>query len=180
MRKCLVGVIALLALTLTSFGSAGVSGGSKITTFAGTGELGFSGDGGPATSAQLSFPYGVAVDNRGNVYIAGANSVRKVTPAGTITTIAGEYATPGFSGDVGPATSARLRGPLEIAVDGKGNVYIADTNNNRVRKVSTSGTITTIAGTGKAGFSGDGGPATSARLDFPYEGGVAVDGGGNV
>ena len=152
-----------------------------ITRFAGTGRggLGLSGDGGPATSAQLRYVEGVAVDGQGNVYIAdrGSARVRKVSRGGTITTIAGtgDY---GFSGDGGPATSARLDSPHGVAVDGKGNLYIADLGNQRVRKVSRGGTITTIAGTGNYGFSGDGGPATSARLYNPY--GVAVDGRGNV
>ena len=156
-----------------------VSRSGTITTFAGTGKPGFSGDGGPATSAQLRTPDGVAVDGKGNVYIADSEDqrVRKVSPGGTITTIAGtgEW---GFSGDGGPATSARLYNPYGVAVDRKGNVYIADNGNNRVRRVSPGGTITTFAGTGKEGFSGDGGPATSARLYLPA--GVAVDRKGNV
>ena len=156
-----------------------VSRSGTITTFAGTGKPGFSVDGGPATSAQLRTPDGVAVDGKGNVYIADSEDqrVRKVSPGGTITTIAGtgEW---GFSGDGGPATSARLYNPYGVAVDRKGNVYIADSEDQRVRKVSRSGTITTFAGTGKPGFSGDGGPATSAKLSWPH--GVAVDGKGNV
>jgi sugar lactone lactonase YvrE len=156
-----------------------VSPGGTITTFAGTGQAGFSGDGGPATSARLYAPEGVAVDGQGNVYIADRFNfrVRKVSPGGTITTFAGG-GRPGFFGDGGPATSATLRNPSGVAVDGKGNVYIADRDNMRVRKVSSGGTITTIAGTGVQGFSGDGGPATSAQLRFPD--GVAIDGQGNV
>jgi len=159
-----------------------VTPGGTITTLAGMSyNDGFSGDGGPATSAMLSHPIGVAVDVQGNVYIADSSNhrVRKVSPAGTITTLAGSgTGAPGFSGDGGPATSAMLYQPAGVAVDGKGNVYIADTNNNRVRKVSADGTITTIAGTGKAGFSGDGGPATSAMLKVPHS--AAVDRYGNV
>ena len=147
-----------------------------ITTFAGTGIAGFSGDGGPATAAQLSGPAGVAVDGKGNVYISDGSRVRKVSPGGTITTIAGTGKA-GFSGDGGPATSAQIS-PLGIAVDGKGSVYIADQNNLRIRKVSPGGTISTIAGTGRAGSSGDGGPATSARLSYPAW--VAVDAKGSV
>jgi sugar lactone lactonase YvrE len=169
-----------------SDGAAGnvrkVSPGGTITRFAGGGSaLGPSwGDGGPATGATLVAPTGLAVDGQGNVYIAEHNSyarVRKVSPGGTITTVAGTTA--GFSGDGGPAIRAQLSDPEGLAVDGKGNLYIADGGNNRVRKVSASGTITTIAGsTGKGGFSGDGGPATKAKLYFPR--GVAVDGQGNV
>jgi hypothetical protein len=156
-----------------------VSPGGTISTFAGTGEVGFSGDGGPATSAKLYAPSGVAIDGQGNVYIAdtGNNRVRKVSPGGTITTFAGG-GKPGVLGDGGPATSATLRKPLGAALDGQGNVYIADYENMRVRKVSPGGTITTIAGTGVQGFSGDGGPAISAQLRFPY--GVAVDGQRNI
>jgi NHL repeat len=156
-----------------------VSAAGTISTFAGTGQPGFSGDGGPATSARLYAPKGVAVDGQGNVYIADSNNfrVRKVSPGGAITTFAGG-GKPGFLGDGGPATLATLRNPFGVAVDGQGNVYIADTDNMRVRKVSSGGTITTIAGTGVQGSSGDGGPATSALLRFPY--GLAVDGQGNV
>ena len=109
---------------------------------------------------------------QGNVYIADYRNhrLRKVSPGGTITTIAGTGKT-GFSGDGGPATSARLHEPEGVAVDGKGNVYIADNGNDRVRKVSPGGTITAFAGTGKLGFSGDGGPATSALLNQPMGGG---------
>ncbi len=156
-----------------------VSPGGTITTFAGTGIQGFSGDGGPATSAQLYQPHGVAVDAQGNVYIAEyrGNRVRKVSPGGTITTLAGTGKA-GFSGDGGPATSARLYAPAGVAVDGNRNVYIADQQNGRVRKVSPGGTITTFAGTGVNGFSGEGGPATSAQLANAF--GVAVDKEGNV
>ena len=150
-----------------------------ITTIAGTGELGFSGDGGPAVEAELHGPAGVAVDSAGNLYIAdtGNQRIRKVDSTGTITTIAGtgEF---GFSGDGGPAVEAELRNPYGVAVDSAGNVYIADPRNRRIRKIDSTGTITTIAGTGEFGFSGDGGPAAAARLDFPY--GVAVDSAGNV
>ena len=150
-----------------------------ITTFAGTGTAGFSGDDGSATAAQLSSPRGVAVDGSGNLYIADNSNhrIRKVDTAGMITTVAGT-GTAGFSGDGGSATAAQLNSPISVAVDGSGNVFITDSNNHRVRKVDTAGTITTFAGTGVEGFSGDGGPATAARLDGPR--GVAVDGSGNV
>lgn len=156
-----------------------VSATGTISTFAGTGEAGYSGDGGPATSAKLYAPEGVAVDGQGNVYIADRNNfrVRKVTPGGTISTFAGTGKCC-FSGDGGPATSAQLRSPDGVAVDTRGNVYIVDRDNFRVRKVNPEGTISTIAGTGVRGSSGDGGPATSAQL-YPSAG-VAVDGQGNV
>ena len=117
------------------------------------------------------------MDSAGNLYIAdtGNNRIRKVSN-GVITTVAGN-GTAGFSGDNGPATSAQLYDPAGVAVDSAGNLYIADTGNNRIRKVS-NGVITTVAGNGTAGFSGDGGPATSAQLNDPQ--GVAVDSAGNL
>ena len=150
-----------------------------ITTIAGTGELGFGGDGGPASEGRLALPTGVAVDGAGNLYIAdsGNHRIRKVDSSGTISTIAGTGEL-GFGGDGGPATDARLAAPTDVAVDGAGNLYIADSDNQRIRKVDSSGTITTIAGTGELGFGGDGGPATDARLAFPTD--VAVDGAGNL
>ena len=158
-----------------------VSPGGTISTFAGTGGAGFSGDSGLATSARVGTPYGVAVDGNGNVYISDRynNRVRKVSPGGMITTFAGTgaYGTGSF-GDGGPATSAQLRNPYGLAVDGKGNVYIADHDHSKVRKVDAGGTITTFAGTGVRGFSGDGGRATAAQLISPR--GLAVDGRGNV
>jgi uncharacterized protein (TIGR03437 family) len=148
-----------------------------ITTVAGIGGYGFGGDNGPATSAQLYWPLGVAVDSAGNVDIADTNNrrIRKVSN-GVITTVAGN-GTPGFSGYNGPATGAQLKYPVGVAVDSAGNLYIADTYNNLVRKVS-NGVITTVAGIGTQGFSGDNGPATSAELDNPW--GVAVDSAGNL
>ena len=150
-----------------------------ITTVAGTGSYGFSGDGGPAVNAQLEGPRGVAADRSGNIYIADTynHRVRKVDAAGTITTVAGTGSR-GYSGDGGPAVNARLRYPCGVAVDGSGNLYIVDTDNHRVRKVDAAGTITTVAGSESSGFSGDGGPAVSARLQYPR--GVAVDGVGSL
>ncbi len=148
-----------------------------ITTIGGTGELGFSGDGGPASQAHLYDPLGVAVDGAGNLYIADSTNsrIRKINATtGTIATIAGRT----FSGDGGPASQAQLYHPLGVAVDGAGNLYIADFLNNRIRKVDSIGTITTIAGTGESGFSGDAGPATLAQLYHPL--GVAVDGADNL
>jgi hypothetical protein len=156
-----------------------VTSGGVISTVAGNGTLGFSGDGGPATSAQLTSPYDLAVDTAGNLFIADErnNRVRKVTPGGVISTVAGN-GTGGFSGDGGPATSAELNIPYGVAVDTGGNLFIADTFNNRIRKVTPGGVINTVAGNGTQGFSGDGGPATSAQLHLPT--GVAVDTAGNL
>ena len=150
-----------------------------ITTVAGDGFGGFSGDGGPATSASLREPFGVALDGAGNLFIADRRNhrIRKVDTSGIITTVAG-IGSFGFSGDGGPATSASLANPAGVALDAAGNLFIADGSNNRVRKVDTSGIITTVAGNGSSGFSGDGGPATSANLGTPF--GVALDGSGNL
>jgi predicted esterase/sugar lactone lactonase YvrE len=136
--------------------------------------LGFGGDGGPATQAELSFPYGLAVDAAGALYIADTENhrVRKVAADGTITTVAGT-GMPGFSGDGGPAIAAELNAPWGLALDTAGNLYIADSGNHRVRRLAPDGSITTVAGSGTAGFSGDGGPATAAQLHLPV--GLAVD-----
>src|SRR5215208_642725 len=147
-----------------------------ITTFAGTGEDRHSGDGGPATSAQLRDPGGLAFDAAGNLYVADYTSVRKIDPSGTITTVAGSGQL-GFSGDGGPATEAKLTA-YDVALDHKGNIYICDLENQRIRKVDRDGIIHTVAGSGKKGYSGDGGPATKAALKDPW--GVAVDREGNV
>jgi len=160
-----------------------VSASGIITTVAGNGTQGFSGDGGPATAASLYYPSGVAVDASGNLFIAdsGNSRIRKVSASGIITTVAGSGPSgfsSGFSGDGGPATSASLGEPYHVAVDSAGNLFIADTGNSRIRKVSASGIITTVAGSGTDGFSGDGGPAASASLSEPC--GVAVDASGNL
>ncbi|XGV87867.1 MAG: DUF4347 domain-containing protein [Limnothrix sp. BL-A-16] len=149
-----------------------------ITTVAGNGTAGFAGDGGAATAAQLNAPYGIAFDSSGNLYIADFSNhrIRKVDTSGNITTVAGN-GTAGFAGDGGAATAAQLNAPTNIALDGSGNLYIADEQNNRVRKVDTSGNITTVAGNGTAGSTGDGSAATSATLNKPI--GVAF-GGGNL
>ncbi|MEO7555402.1 MAG: FG-GAP-like repeat-containing protein, partial [Acidimicrobiales bacterium] len=150
-----------------------------ITTIAGNGGFGDSGDGGPATSAGLWGPLDIAVDRGGDIYVVGLSRVRRVTAAtGVISTVAGN-GIGAFSGDGGPATDAQLMDPNGIAVDLAGNIYIADSS-GRVRKVSAAtGIISTIAGNGTFGSSGDGGPATSATVRC-IPGGLAVDGGGNV
>ena len=157
---------------------------NTIETIAGTGTQGFSGDGGPATSAAISRPAGVTLDVVGNLYIADSqnNRIRMVNPSGNISTIAGIAGPGGFGGDGGPATAARLRSPQSVAVDGAGylygNLYIADQTNHRIRRIDASGNISTIAGTGDSSFGGDGGPASEAMLDFPLD--VALDSAGNL
>ena len=155
-----------------------------ITTVAGVGDDfwgGYSGDGGPATDATFADPAGVALDSSGNLYIADMfnNVIRKVTGAtGIITTVAGN-GTSGYSGDGGPATSAEMNLPTNVAVDSAGNIYIADLDNQVIREVvASTGNISTVAGDGTGGYSGDGGPATSAMLGYPA--GVAVDDQGNI
>jgi sugar lactone lactonase YvrE len=154
----------------------------NISTVAGTGIAGYYGDGGPATSARISYPYGIAVDSAGNLYIADTsnNLIRKVDVSGTIITVAGNPSGSGYSGDGGPATSALLHYPAGLAVDTAGNIYIADQNNNVIRKVDTSGNISTVAGNFHlgAGYGGDGNVATAAMLNAPW--GIAVDSSGNL
>ncbi len=145
-----------------------------ISTFAGTGSMGFSGDGGPATAAQLNTPYNITLDRYGNVYVADGdnNRIRKINCSGIISTIAGNGSS-GYSGDGGAATIAALFHPSGIVVDSSMTVFFTDARNNRVRKISSSGIITTIAGSGLAGFSGDGGAATAAIIDYPV--GIFLD-----
>jgi uncharacterized protein (TIGR03437 family) len=151
-----------------------VSADGMIATIAGTGAAGFSGDGGPASAAQLNLPYGIAVDYAGYLYVAdlGNNRVRKIAPDGTISTVAGTGSA-GLSGDGGPAVEARLQTPRNVAVDPSGNLYIAEFAGHRVRRVAPDGRIKTVAGTGIAGFGGDGGPPAAAQLGYPA--GLAVD-----
>jgi sugar lactone lactonase YvrE len=168
-----------------------------ITTVAGNGSGGFSNDGGPATNATLSSPYGVAVDATGNLFIADTYNgrIREVSTNGIITTVAGDSgifpavvasASDGslaYASDSGPATNAWLDRPFGVAVDAAGNLFIADTYNYRICRVDTQGMITTVAGIGPGypvygSYSGDGGPAINANLNYPY--GVAVDASGNL
>lgn len=152
--------------------------GSTITTIAGTGVSGFSGDGGPALTAELSDNRAITTDSDGNIYIASwTHRVRKIDRTGIITTVAGTGVA-GSSGDGGPATSAQLNTPAGLVVDSAGNLYISDSSNQRIRKVDTNGIITTIAGTGTANNTGDGGPATSATLYYPH--GLVFDASGNL
>jgi hypothetical protein len=148
-----------------------------IVAFAGTGEEGHAGDGGPAILARLAYPEALAAGPSGEVYVAdsAAHVVRRVDAGGTITTVAGS-GVPGSSGDGGPATSAALTAPRGVAVDGAGVLYIADSGNHCVRHVLPDGTIETVAGTGERGRSGDGGPASAAMLAGPANLELSPDG----
>jgi sugar lactone lactonase YvrE len=151
----------------------------KIKTIAGTGVLGFSGDNGPASSAKLSNPNGVAVDNLGNVYIAdtGNDRVRKIDKTGKITTIAGS-SSGGYNGENVDATSIQISAVFSVAPDNDGNIFFGEMGNDRVRKINNTGKISTVAGTGVTGFSGDKGPATNAMLFNPTA--VTVDKSGDL
>ena len=151
-----------------------------ISTVAGTGNATFAGDGGAATNASLAWPWCVAFDASGNMYIADSynNRVRRVSTGGIITTVAGNGSTSYLVGDGGLASNASLNNPEDVAFDAVGNLYIADTYNNRVRKVSTNGIITTVAGNGTYGYSTGGGAATNATLAWPE--GIALDASGNL
>ncbi|HEY1205589.1 MAG: NHL repeat-containing protein [Bryobacteraceae bacterium] len=160
-----------------------VDGSGNLTRVAGNGRAGYSGDSGPATAAELNLPQGVAVDGSGTLYIAdtGNNLVRKVTADGVIATVAGKVVngspSAGYSGDGGPATAAQLNSPQGVAADGFGNLFISDSKNSVIREVA-AGVIATVAGNGTSGFSGDGGPPTSAQLNNPA--GIAVDAAGRL
>ncbi len=150
-----------------------------ITTFAGNGVSGYSGDGGPSKSAEFYYPAGVSIDNSGNILVADENNncIRKVNSNGIISTIVGNGVL-GFSGDGGLASSAELFNPAGVAVDNIGNIFITDGFNNRVRKIDTTGIISTIAGTGKSGYSGVGDTATLANIHDPIS--ISADNSGNI
>lgn len=150
-----------------------------ISTVAGTGISGFSGDGGSARLAKISFPTGVIVDAGGNIVFSdtGNNRIRQISAAGVITTIAGTGVA-GFGGDGGPATAAEINQPAGISIDRVGDLFLADPGNNRIRKINPQGIISTVAGNGTAGYSGDGGPATLASLRSAQN--VALDDAGNL
>jgi len=157
-----------------------------ISTVAGTGQRGYAGDGGPAATARLDTPTGLAIGFGGVLLIAdsGNNRVRAVGPDGVISTVAGT-GDAGYAGDGGLAGSALLNGPRCIAVDAEDNVYVADTLNDRVRRIDAAGVITTVAGSGEPGFAGDGDSATAARLNLasgPLSGAgcLSVDGAGDL
>jgi sugar lactone lactonase YvrE len=150
-----------------------------ITTFAGSGAYGYSGDGGPASQASLRWPTGLAVDKSGSVYISDSNNnvVRKVNNNGTISTFAGNTGTL-YAGDGGPALSAQLNSPAGLLADSQGNLYICDYNHHAIRKVDSLGTIVTVAGKGTGNFSGDGGTAVTAELKYPQA--ITTDALGNL
>jgi hypothetical protein len=165
--------IIFIFLVLSIFSSQA----QNIYTFAGTGFAGYSGDGGPANMAQVGNVFGMATDKAGNVYfVDNGTAIRKVNTSGIITTISGA-AIWGFAGDGGPAASGKFYHANGICIDTLGNIYIADWGNNRIRKINTSGIISTIAGTGTYGYSGDGGSALSAQIGCS---GIAVDHAGNI
>ena len=185
------GLLTLAALSLVGLTGCGSSDSAApsaaatasvatITTVAGTGAPGYNGDNQPATAAGLHFPAGVAVDTAGTLWIADTltTRIRKVDAAGVITTVAGGTGN-GYNGDGGLATLAQVNVPYGVAVDRAGNFWIADSQNHRIRKVDAiTGVITTVAGTGTAGYNGDNQPATAAQVNGPA--GVAVDTAGNL
>lgn len=150
-----------------------------ITTVAGTGDSGFSGDGGKATAAKLNNPEAIAFDEAGNLYLDDYNNyrIRRIDQDGVITTVAGTGEA-GLSGDGGQATAAKLSSVEGISIDANGDLLIADTSNNRIRRVDHNGVITTVAGAGEAGHTGDGGPATAATFHDPVS--VVADEDGNL
>lgn len=179
MKTSILISILFLRFTVSALAQSQPSAVPKFTivTVAGNGTAGFSGDGGPATSASLMGPIGVAYDRFGNLYECDNNRIRKISPDGTITTIAGN-GTAGYSGDGGPAVNAMINLPDRVSVDNQGVVYIPDTHNFRIRRVTLDGIITTVAGNGIAGFTGDGGLAVNAEIRQPDC--TASDAAGNL
>lgn len=159
---------------------ARVNADGRFATIAGSGFSGFNMESGPATSVRLWNPTGITFDRQGNLYIADQTNhrVRRVTPDGNLTTIAGTSAGAGFSGDGGPATSAQLNRPTDVKVDRAGNIYISDMSNHRVRRIDPQGIITTFAGDGEPGRGPDGVPAASSSLNMPT--GLALDANGRL
>ncbi len=177
-------ILRLLVVLSLIFCSAGAKG-QIITTIAGIDTAGYTGDNAAATAAALNHPDVIKFDHSGNMYIADEHNhvVRKINTSGIITTIVGTGLgagtfSGGYSGDGGPATNAQLSRPLDLAFDAIGNLYISELGNGTIRKVNTSGIITTIAGTGHSGYNGDGGPATNAQLYDPL--GLVFDNSGNL
>ena len=168
-------VVVVAALVALVPRHAGVAAAPQIVTVAGTGVGGAGSDGKQAIASELGHPIAVALDPTGRLYFVEENRVRRVNGDGTVTTIAGTGVA-GFSGDSGPAVAAELNGPQSIAIDSFGDVFIADSLNNRIREVPPDGIITTIAGSGHPGYGGDAGPAIDAALDDPT--GVAIGFGG--
>ncbi len=162
--------------------------GQIITTIAGNGNIGYSGDGSECSATEVAFnrPLNLKFDHYGNLYIADDNNnvIRKISTSGIITTVvgngygAGSLITGGYAGDGGPATTAELWGPTDIVFDAMDNMYISDNSNQVIRKISTSGIITTIAGTGVVGYNGDNQAATAAQLNDPF--GLVFDGSNNL
>ena len=151
----------------------------SIDTIGGTGHEGYGGDGGLATEAIFRTPSGIAHDAAGNVYVVDRNNnrIRRIDASGRVSTIAGT-GRQGTSGDGGPATDAQIFNPNAIALDADGNIYVTCSGGHRIRRIDASGSISTVAGTGVQGSSGDGGPAVEAQLDRPDA--IAVDGEGNI
>lgn len=167
-----------VALVLFLLIQANKSSAQIISTYAGNGSGNESGDGSLASAAGVPYPYAVCVDAAGNLYITSTNKIRKVDAAtGIITSIAGT-GQPGFSGDGGPARNATMHFPFGICADRQGNIYVSEYNNQRIRKINTAGIISTVAGNGTIGFSGDNGPAVNATLNVPK--GLCADAAGNV
>jgi gliding motility-associated-like protein len=175
MKKLLLGIILIVMTRPVCYAQI-------IDHFAGGTKPGWTGDGGPAISAEIFYPFNMEFDAAGNLYFSevGNHIIRKIDPGGIISTIAGTSQNAGFGGDGGLAKTAKLNSPTGIAVDKNGIVYIADWLNHRIRKIDAAGLITTIAGTGIVGYSGDGGPAINAKLNLEGAVDIALDSKGNL